>query len=55
MYGGNHNPTVEENKEASRSAAELGWRYFCKGDVDTAIKRFNQAWMFDRNYTGASV
>ncbi len=53
MYGGNHNPIVEENVEASRSAAKLGWKYFYKGDVDTAIKRFNQAWMFDRNSSSA--
>jgi len=49
MYGGQHNPQVEENKEFSNNAAELGWKYYDKGDYDTAIKRFNQAWMFDRN------
>ena len=27
----------------------LGWKYYYKGDFDTAIKRFNQAWMFDKN------
>lgn len=49
MYGGKHNPTVERNKEHSASAVNLGWQYFSKGDLKTAIKRFNQAWMFDRD------
>ncbi len=48
MYGGTHNPTVEENKSQSASAASLGWQYFYKGDLSTAIKRFNQSWVFDR-------
>lgn len=48
MYGGNHNPTVEQNKEFSKSAVDLGWKYYYQGDLDTAIKRFNQGWMFDR-------
>jgi tetratricopeptide (TPR) repeat protein len=49
MYGGKHNPTVEQNKKFSASAAKLAWQYYYKGDLDTAIKRFNQAWMFDRD------
>lgn len=48
MYGGQHEPQVERNKEASRSAAKLGWQYFNRGDLSTAMKRFNQSWMFDR-------
>lgn len=48
MYGGQHNPKVESNKKISQSAAKLGWKYYYSGDLDTAIKRFNQAWMFDR-------
>lgn len=48
MYGGNHNPTVEQNSEFSKSAVDLGWKYYYQGDFDTAIKRFNQGWMFDR-------
>ena len=48
MYGGQHNPQVEPNKENSKSAAELGWKYLYRGDLSTAMKRFNQAWMFDR-------
>jgi tetratricopeptide (TPR) repeat protein len=48
MYGGQHNPDVATNKESSKSAAQLGWKYYYSGDLDTAMKRFNQAWMFDR-------
>ena len=53
MYGGQHNPDVEANKKFSQSAADLGWQYFYSGDLDTAIKRFNQAWMFDRENADA--
>ena len=49
MYGGKHDPVVEIDKENSQSAAKLGWQYFYNGDLDTAIKRFNQAWMFNRD------
>jgi tetratricopeptide (TPR) repeat protein len=49
MYGGRHIPETEENKEFSVAAAKLGWKYYQRGDLDVAIKRFNQAWMFDRN------
>ena len=53
MYGGKHTPNVERNKESSTSAAKLGWQYYYKGDLDMAIKRFNQAWMFDSNNVDA--
>jgi uncharacterized membrane protein/Flp pilus assembly protein TadD len=53
MYGGQHNPTVETNKENSKSAAILGWKYYYSGNLDTAIKRFNQAWMLDRENADA--
>jgi len=53
MYGGQHNPTVEEDPEYSKQAAKLGWKYYYKGDLDTAIKRFNQAWMFNRDNADA--
>ena len=49
MYGGKHNPDVEQDKKISESAAKLGWQYFYRDDLDTAMKRFNQAWMFDRD------
>ena len=48
MYGGQHEPQVEPSKENSKSAAELGWKYLYHEDLSTAMKRFNQAWMFDR-------
>lgn len=48
MYGGQHTPQVEPSQENSKSAAELGWKYLYRGDLSTAMKRFNQAWMFDR-------
>lgn len=48
MYGGQQEPQVDRNEESSRGAAKLGWKYFYKGDLATAMKRFNQAWMFDR-------
>ncbi len=53
MYNEQHNPDVEQNKEFSEGAAKLGWQYYDKGDMDTAIKRFNQAWMFDRESVDA--
>jgi tetratricopeptide (TPR) repeat protein len=53
MYGGEHDPDVPENKFFSDNVAALGWKLFREGDVDTAIKRFNQAWMFDRNNSAA--
>ena len=48
MYGGQHSPQVETSKENSKSASDLGWKYLSRGDLSTAMKRFNQAWMFDR-------
>jgi tetratricopeptide (TPR) repeat protein len=48
MYGGQHNPTVEKNPDFSRDATHRGWEAYYQGDFDTAIKRFNQGWMFDR-------
>ena len=48
MYGGQHDPTAERNPAFSRDAVQRGWKAFYQGDFDTAIKRFNQGWMFDR-------
>lgn len=48
MYGGQHDPQVEPDLNTSRDLGKLGWDYYYKGDLDTAIKRFNQAWMFNR-------
>ncbi|MBI2437620.1 MAG: hypothetical protein HYV36_02245 [Lentisphaerae bacterium] len=53
MYGGKHKPSIEQNKDFGISAAKLGWQYYFQGDLDTAIKRFNQAWLFDTNSVDA--
>ena len=47
MYGGADKSHIEANKSYSQDIAKLGWKYFSQGDFNTAIKRFNQAWMFD--------
>lgn len=49
MYGGEDKSHIQPNPELSLNAANLGWEYLMKGDVDTAIKRFNQSWMFNHN------
>jgi len=49
MYGGADKSHIEPDKKSSKGVAQLGWQYFAKGDYDTAIKRFNQAWMFDHD------
>lgn len=49
MYGGMHKPDVPKNTESSVGASKLGWKYFYNGDMATAMKRFNQAWMFDHD------
>jgi len=33
---------------ASKDAAQRGWKAYYQGDLETAIKRFNQAWLFDK-------
>ena len=48
LYGGEHDPTIFNIKSNSDSASKLGWQYYYSGDKSTAMKRFNQAWMFDR-------
>jgi tetratricopeptide (TPR) repeat protein len=48
MYGGQHEPSVEKNPEFSKDASKRAWKAYYEGDLDTAIKRLNQAWMFDR-------
>ncbi len=34
-------------KEASEHYSELAWGYYEKGDLATAMRRFNQAWLLD--------
>jgi len=53
MYGGQDKSHIPPNKKDSQNAADLGWEYLMRGDVDTAIKRFNQSWMFDPNNVDA--
>jgi tetratricopeptide (TPR) repeat protein len=36
--------------EAAKESARIGWYYFYKGVMDTAMYRFNQGWLIDRNY-----
>jgi len=48
MRGGQHDPKVEKNSTISKDAAKRGWKAYYEGDSDKAIRRFNQAWMFDR-------
>ena len=53
MYGGQHDPQVAPDLKTSQDVGKLGWDYYYKGDLDTAIKRFNQAWMFNRKNVDA--
>jgi hypothetical protein len=34
-------------KVAAKKHAEYGWNYYYSGDLTTAMKRFNQAWLLD--------
>lgn len=34
-------------ESGSKKSVELGWQYFFKGDVATAMMRFNQAWFLN--------
>ncbi|MGB3211405.1 MAG: hypothetical protein WBB19_11930 [Desulforhopalus sp.] len=53
MYGGQDKSHIQPNAELSQNASNTGWEYLMKGDVDTAIKRFNQSWMFNHNNADA--
>lgn len=56
MYAGNsrsftENATeqqIREYKSLSDHYAKAGWRGFYENDLDTAIKRFNQAWLYNQ-------
>jgi tetratricopeptide (TPR) repeat protein len=39
-------PTLDS---ASRYYSQRGWDFFNNGDLNTSIKRFNQAWLLDSN------
>lgn len=44
---------AQDVKQHAKGAVELGWSYFNKGDLDTALKRFNQALILDPNFAPA--
>lgn len=37
----------KDRNEATRHHIDKGWEYFYKNDLDTAMMRFNQAWLLD--------
>lgn len=39
----------QSRERASQAVAVGGWQFFNKGDLSTAMKRFNQAWLLDPN------
>ena len=41
---------AQDVKHHAKHAVELGWSYFKKGDMDTALKRFNQALILDPDF-----
>lgn len=41
---------AQDVKHHAKHAVELGWSYFQKGDMDTALKRFNQALILDPDF-----
>ncbi len=42
-----------EMKPLARSAVELGWKYFNKGDYETALRRFEMATRHDKTFAPA--
>lgn len=42
--------TAQDAAHHAKQVVELGWSYFNKGDVDTALKRFNQARIVDPKF-----
>lgn len=38
---------VKRNPIQSRNAAQKGWQFFYQGKLDTAMRRFNQAYLFN--------
>lgn len=41
---------AQEASHHAKEAVELGWSYFQKGDLETALKRFNQALILDPDF-----
>ncbi len=46
-YGGQHQSSLSRDPENSKDATDKAWKFLQKGDLDTTIKRFNQAWLLD--------
>ncbi|MEK8052710.1 hypothetical protein AACH10_20840 [Ideonella sp. DXS22W] len=36
-----------DRRKASMAVSQRGWEHFRSGDIDTGMKRFNQAWLLD--------
>ena len=45
--------TAQDVQRPAKHAVELGWSYFEDGDLETALKRFNQALLLDPNFAPA--
>ena len=43
----------DSNQSQAEHAVERGWQYFNRGDVETALKRFNQARIIDKEFAPA--
>jgi tetratricopeptide (TPR) repeat protein len=39
----------KDRKKASEYYVSKGWEYFYNNDIDTSMKRFNQAWLLDNS------
>ena len=52
-FASNFPALAQDVKRHAKSAVELGWNYFNKGDSETALKRFNQALILDPNFAPA--
>ena len=48
-----HPVLAQDVKPQAKGAVELGWSYFNKGDMDTALRRFNQAPILDPDFAPA--
>ena len=48
-----HPASGQDVKHHAKHAVELGWNYFNRGDMDTALRRFNQALILDPDFAPA--
>ncbi len=49
MYGNAKRAPIEKNEEFSNIAVDRGWQALARNDLSTAIKRFNQGWLLNRD------